>query len=91
MKVAINRCLGGFCLSKAAYEELGIEWDGYGFKFDDDRTNPMLIEVIEKLGSEAASGSYAELKIIEIPDDIGWIIEGYDGREWISEIHRTWK
>ena len=31
MKIAVNRRYGGFGLSKAVYEELGIEWDGYGY------------------------------------------------------------
>ena len=30
------------------------------------------------------------LKIIEIPDDVDWIIEEYDGNEWVAEKHRTW-
>ena len=28
MKIAINRCFGGFGLSKAVYKELGIKHDG---------------------------------------------------------------
>lgn len=27
MKVVINKCYGGYGLSKKAYEFLGIEWD----------------------------------------------------------------
>ena len=53
------------------------------------RSNPQLIEVVEELGSRA-NGSYAALKIVEIPDDVDVVIEGYDGDEWISEVHRTW-
>ena len=91
MKVIINRCYGGFGLSKKAYEEMGIEWDGYGYGFNDEnkRTDPQLIEVVEKLGEEA-NGGCAELKIIEIPDDVIWQIEEHDGVEWVSEEHRTW-
>lgn len=57
---------------------------------DIDRTDPILIDVIEELGSEKASGCCAELKIIEIPDDVDGEIEEYDGREWVAEKHRTW-
>ena len=32
----------------------------------------------------------SELEIIEIPDDIEFTIEEYDGAEWIAEKHRTW-
>lgn len=57
----------------------------YGF----DRDDPHLVQVIEELGS-VASGSFASLKVVEIPDDVKWDIEEYDGSEWISEQHRTW-
>lgn len=30
------------------------------------------------------------LKIIEIPDDVEWIIEQHDGNEWVSEKHKIW-
>jgi len=45
--------------------------------------------VIELMGS-AAAGEYAELKIVEIPDDINWYIEEYDGKEHVAELHRVW-
>jgi len=89
MKIVINICYGGYGLSKAAYNELGLEWDGYGFKYDDDRSNPELVKVIEKLGRKA-NGGLSELKIIEIPDGIEFTIEEYDGIEWVAEKHRTW-
>jgi hypothetical protein len=27
---------------------------------------------------------------VDIPDDVKWQIEEYDGNEWIAESHRTW-
>ena len=60
------------------------------YEWDLDRDDSLLVEVVELL-KEAADGDYAELKVIEIPDDVKWIIEEYDGAEWISEIHRTWE
>ena len=36
------------------------------------------------------SFTLAKLKIVEIPDDVEWIIEEYDGKEWIAEDHRRW-
>ena len=89
MKDVINKCYGGFGLSEKAYKYLGREWDGYGYGFRDDRTNPELIECIESIGEEA-NGRYADLKVVEIPDDVEWEIEEYDGIEWVSEKHRTW-
>lgn len=53
------------------------------------RSNPLLIKCIEELG-EAANGRFAELKIIEIPDGIKWIVSEYDGMESIEEEHRSW-
>ena len=39
---------------------------------------------------EASWGSHAQLKIVEIPNNIKWEIAEYDGHEWVSEVHRTW-
>ena len=89
MKVVINRCWGGYGLSKEAYEYLGLDWDNYGKKFKNDRNNPKLIEVVEKL-AEKASGKFASLKVVEIPDDIDWYIHDYDGMETVKEEHRSW-
>lgn len=54
------------------------------------RSNPLLIECIEKL-KEASWDQYAKLSIVEIPDDIEFTIEEYDGLEHIAEAHRTWQ
>jgi len=56
---------------------------------DIQRNDPALIEVVEELGKKA-DGYFSELKIVEIPDDIKWTVEEYDGKEWIAEDHRTW-
>jgi len=56
---------------------------------DIPRNDPALVEVVEKLG-EAAYGFAANLKIVEIPEDVDWCIEENDGREWVAEKHRTW-
>ena len=89
MKIVLNSCYGGFSLSEAAYKALGVPWDGYGYDFNDKRTDPKLIDVVERLGSDA-DGHCAELRVVEIPDGIDWEIEEYDGKEWIAEKHRTW-
>lgn len=62
-------------------------WNGH--LRDIPRDDPMLIDCIEALGDKA-NGAYAELAVVEIPDDVDWEIEEYDGREWIAEVHRTW-
>lgn len=56
---------------------------------DISRDDEHLIQVIESLGSKA-NGHCAELSIVEIPDDVDWVIQEYDGYEWVAERHRTW-
>lgn len=54
-----------------------------------DRDDPVLIRVIEEMGKDADS-DYSALKIVEIPEDVSWHIEDYDGQEWVAEDHRVW-
>lgn len=97
MKVVINRCFGGFSLSKEAYEYLGLKWDEYGYlyntkyeiKDDKDRANLDLVHCVEELG-EKANGWFANLKVVDVPDDIKWYIDNYDGSESVCEEHRVW-
>lgn len=55
----------------------------------DDRSDPDLIAVVKKLGKKA-SGACADLKIVQIPDGVDYLIDEYDGLEHIAEKHRTW-
>lgn len=91
MKIVINRQFGGFQLSREAYEFLGIDYDGYGFEYRDydKRTDPKLVECVERLG-EKASGMLANLKVVIIPDNIEFEITDYDGMEQVEEVHRIW-
>jgi hypothetical protein len=90
MKIVINNCYGGFGLSK---EALALYNERSGAvvtcDFNIKRDDPILVEVVEQLGEDAAN-RFAELKVVEIPDDVQWQIEEYDGNEWIAEKHRTW-
>ena len=56
---------------------------------DLERTDPDLVAVVEELG-EKADGYGAELKIVNIPDNIEWHIQEYDGMEKVCENYRTW-
>jgi hypothetical protein len=74
-KTVINNCYGGFRLSDEARvlcNELHAarkeprpqcyEWIGFGsYRFD-----PILIRVIEQLGSKRASGKYAKLEVVTV-------------------------
>lgn len=90
-KIVINTCYGGFSLSSSAearYTELTNTSDTYyrGIARDD----PALIQTVEELGN-AANGPFANLNIVEIPDDVNWEITEYDGYEYVAEKHRTWR
>ena len=126
MKVVINRCFGGFELSKEATElyvkykyNKNVYWydsngkrskdmdagfqssyliehgdellssDGFFSSYGIERNDDILIKVITELG-ERANSSCANLKIIEIPDDIDYEINEYDGMETVEETHRSW-
>jgi len=56
---------------------------------DIERNDSVLIKVVEDLGSKSF-GFAANLKIVEIPDDVNWEVVQYDGLEHIAEKHRTW-
>jgi hypothetical protein len=92
MKVVINACYGGFRLSHeavAAYAEGTEEINSYS-REPEFRSDPKLVAIVEELG-ERAAGRYSELKIVEVPDDVSWYIDEYDGMEWVAEDHRTWR
>ena len=66
-----------------AYEEISFS------ERDLERDDPLLIKVVEELGDKA-DGRFAKLKIVEIPDDVDWEIDEYDGSETVEEKHRSW-
>ena len=94
--MVINRRYGGFGISREArelynkyYLEIYNKTGDY-HDYDVDRTDPILVRVVEELG-EQADGGFAKLKVIEVPDDIEWTINDNDGIEWVAEVHRTWE
>ena len=78
--------------SKLCYYYIGeISDDTHFADWEIERNDPFLIQVVEELGKNA-NGRSAELKIVNVPDDIkGWSIEDYDGIESIHECHRVFK
>lgn len=92
-KIVINACHGGFGLSDLAmrrYAEMKkIEDVNTIHVYDIDRADPDLVQVVEELG-EKSNDIYSVLHIVEIPEDVSWYIEEYDGLEHVAERHRTW-
>ena len=74
----------GKTVNKLTYED-----DEYFSSRDIKRNDLDLVKVIEELRAEA-SGSHAELAIVEIPDGVEYEIDEYDGIEHVAEKHRTW-
>jgi len=92
MKIVLNKCFGGFGMSARAIQEMKKRgYDrGWGHEYDEDRANPDLVEVVEKI-CEKANDEFSELKVVEIPDNAYWYITDYDGIETVvyseCEIH----
>lgn len=56
---------------------------------DLERDDPDLVAVVEELNGKA-SGRFAKLEVVDVPDDAQWEIAEYDGLEHVAEVHRTW-
>jgi hypothetical protein len=75
-------------------QDLGVEPDkipndAYWNDYDLERDDPLLIQVVNELGAEA-NGRFSNLVVFEIPDDVEWQVDDYDGWETIHEKHRMW-
>ena len=85
-KIVYNGSYGGFGLSDKAvarYWELkGLPVHDAFTRYDleDDRADPILVQVVEELGEEA-NGLYANLVIIDLPKGTLYRIDEYDGME----------
>ena len=104
MKVVINATYGGFSVSREAAKFMAARGHKEAIEavnrvdgpsgFDghicmDDRSNVDLVAAVETLYA-GAGGRWTILKVVEIPDDVEWELEEYDGLEWVAEKHRTW-
>lgn len=79
-----------YTLSTEERKEYNRKYEEQTFYPDEiSRNDPALIQVVEELG-KAANGKHAELKVVNIPDDVDFEIEDYDGMETICERRRKW-
>ena len=63
--IVLNKCYGGYGLSEEAYKYLNLDWDNFGYKYEDDRTNVRLINVVLELGDKA-NELCSKLKIFKV-------------------------
>lgn len=105
-KIVINRCYGGYGLSRRAVEALAerralptVEKYEYLYLVYPDGTelDPYDIprddsDLVAVVESLGAEayGPHSELKIVTVPDNVNWYIEEYDGIEKVAERHQTW-
>jgi len=69
------------------------EWENYrkinndaSFSDSDlDRTDPILVQVVEHLGDDA-SGEYSQLYVVDVPSGSRWRISEYDGLENVMTV-----
>lgn len=96
MKIVTNKSFGGFSVSNAVFDELGMDIlnnSSFGMESENEdayRSHPDFVKAIEKLGDNA-NGPHAKLVITEIPDEVEWQLHDYDNFETVDEKHRTWE
>ena len=91
-KIVINTCYGGFGLSESSLEDYKKRkniTDENFYHWDIPRDCPHLVAMVEEGGTDV-DGIFSELKVVDVPDDVNWYIEEYDGMEHVAERHRTW-
>lgn len=101
-KIVINVTYGGFSLDKEVFftmvllgykpsdnqfKLLNPDLEDWYFYDEIERHNEFFVKAVEVLQKE---GKCKNLRVVEIPSDVEYFIQDYDGREWIAEIHRTW-
>jgi len=84
--------LGETCSSDDIYDREGVfvAYD-FGSSFA-MREDPLLISIVRELG-DAANGRYAELEIVNIPDNLAggnYVIDEYDGIETLHAEIEMW-
>ena len=96
-KIVINKCFGGFALSDARMA-LYATLKGVTARPDDDdfpiqvwdiaRDDPDLVSVVQQIPEDEGD---TDLRVIEIPDDVDWQIDDWDGMEHIVDRKRIWR
>lgn len=90
MKIAVNKCYGGFGISptllnkwNALYPNRAME---FLFEADYLRNDADFVRLVEAMGDEANAPA-SQIEIVEIPDyATDWMIDEYDGIERIIAV-----
>lgn len=66
-----------------------IDWNKRLYLGERHREDPVLIEVVEELGS-GANGRFSKLEVVDIPDGMDYVIDEYDGIETLHQRVQEW-
>ena len=85
-EVIFDRTLTNYDHDKPMMQLTGRYWETWA---SDNREHRLIVRVVEELGDQA-SAKRSHLKVVEIPDDVEYEIDEYDGNEHVAEKHRCW-
>lgn len=89
-KVIFDRDLDAPSAVGTAMRELGGRYWTSWARREEERTDPLVVRAVEELGPKAASGRFAELKVVEVPDGMDWELDEYGGIETVRERSASW-
>lgn len=55
------------------------------------RNDKDLIDIISELGERQSSCGDSTIKVIDVPDNLDFVVESCNGEEWVSEKHKIWR
>ena len=84
-KLSGNPNWNGPCIKGDFYEKgIPVEFDYCHLDDDISRDDPILVQVVEQLGFNKASGECARLRVVEMEAGTKYRIDEYDGYESIE-------
>jgi hypothetical protein len=84
-KIVYNACFGGFGLSDKAVERYRELTGQVADRWNINRADPALAQVVEELGDEANT-RFSDLQIADVPAGTKYRIDEYDGNESVMTI-----
>lgn len=90
-KVVVYNTYGNFKIYDIIYKRM--EEMGYDISKSnnlDIRTNKFFIKAVEEHLNDDKIKNKLPYLVLKIPSNVDWILQQYDGWEWISEKHKIW-